>query len=224
MPKEWIFLAFGDSTPAGYGLAGPSYVEILAARIRAEHDIDVKLQNHAQSGETSRVLLERLEQDLALRAEVRVAQLITIWTGWNDFTWSLAQFTHGRCGGEQNLDCVRTTAHDLLGNMERILGEILALNSGIRPRVLVGDVGMPFARFWPEGGDHTVLRQAAYSAWREPLRAAVQARELTFVDPNRSLALASGDVTAGEFLQADGVHFNLAGHRLLAEVHLDSII
>lgn len=216
--RTWDYVALGDSTPAGYGMED-SYVDYYAEFIEEDLGGRVEVHNFSRSGQSTSSLLNRLRTNEDLRAAVRDAEVITIWTGWNDFGEPLSQYRNETCGGEDNLECVREAVTALNANIDAILDEILSLTSPQDALIRIADVGIPFVATWKYHGWFEMLQGPCYEAWREHLIEAAEQRGITVVYTYHVLNGPSGDETIEGIHQSDGFHFNEEGHRLVARLH-----
>jgi lysophospholipase L1-like esterase len=214
--QRWIYIALGDSTPAGFGVGGMSYVVYYADHIREDLGVEVNIRNFARSGETTGALLEALRGHAALRDTLGEAQVITLWTGWNDFWPVLSQFM---LGGEVNLALIHHAVQSINANFDAILDEILSLKASERTIVRIADGGNPFVDDWAARGWLEKLQDPCFEAWRVPLVEAAKSRGFGVVHSYHAINGSTGIERRGDIFQEDGVHFNQAGHKLLAALH-----
>jgi lysophospholipase L1-like esterase len=219
--KKWDYVALGDSTPDGYGV-GYSYVDYYAEFIEEDMEVGVEIHNFSRSGETTSMMLERVRGDEDIRAAIRDAEVITIWTGWNDLKKPLSRFRDETCGGEDNLECIREAVEALNGNIDAALDEIVALTSPQRTLIRIGDVGIPFVAGWQHKGWFETLQGPCYEVWRDHLIEAAEERGITVVDIYHVLNGPNGDEKMEGVYLSDGFHFNEEGHRLVAELHREA--
>jgi lysophospholipase L1-like esterase len=216
---SWDYVALGDSTPTGYGLL-ESYVEYYAAFIEEDLGVKVDIHNFAQDGQSTRVLLDHLRGSDKLRETIEDAEVITIWTGWNDLKRPMESYHNGTCGGADNLDCIREAVEGLNSNMDLILDEILSLSSPADTLIRIADAGNPFVAVWKEQGRFDDLKGPCFEAWRDHIVESAEQRGVTVVYTYHVLNGPHGDESIAESLtQADGLHFSKEGHRLLARLH-----
>lgn len=217
--KTWNYVALGDSTPAGFGVSGHTYVEYYAEFIEEDLGVKVQVRNFSRSGETTGSLLTRLRTSEKLRSALREAQVVTIWTGWNDLAHPMALFGDGTCGGEDNLACIRETVTTLNANVDAILNELLSLCNPEDTLIRIADVGIPFVDTWKHRGWFETLQGPCYEAWRDHLVEAAEKRGITVVYTYRVLNGPNGDEKLEGIYQSDGIHFNAEGHQLVARLH-----
>jgi lysophospholipase L1-like esterase len=216
--STWDYVALGDSTPDGYGVSH-SYVDYFAEFIEEDLGVQVEVHNFSRSGESTSTLLNRLRTNEDLHEALLEAEVVTIWTGWNDLGEPLAQYRSETCGGEDNLDCIREAVAALNTNIDAILDEILSLTSPQETLVRIADVGIPFVASWQNFGWFETLQRPCYEVWREYLIEAAEQRGITVVYTYRVLNGPNGDEKMDGIYLSDGVHFNEAGQRLVARLH-----
>jgi lysophospholipase L1-like esterase len=214
--QRWVYVALGDSTPAGYGVGGVSYVNYYTEHLQEDLGVQVEVRNFARSGETTGALLEALHGNSALRTALGKARIITLWTGWNDFWPVVSQFM---ISGEVNLALVQEKIRSLRVNFNAILDEILVLRPAGRVIVRIADSANPFVNEWQSRGWLEKLRGPCFEAWRVPLVEGAKSHGFGVVHTYHAINGPTGAETGGEIFQEDGVHFNSAGHRLLAALH-----
>jgi lysophospholipase L1-like esterase len=161
-------------------------------------------------------LLNALRRNTALRAALGKAQVITLWTGWNDLWPLLARFM---LTGELLFAHLDPIVHSLRVNFEAILDEILQLRSPGNAVVRIADGVNPFVAEWLARGWLEKLHEPCFESWRVPLVDAAEARGFKVVPTYHAIHGPNGTEPGGDIFQEDGVHFNLAGHRLLADLH-----
>jgi len=220
MDRTWDYVALGDSYPAGYG-AERSYVDYYAEYMEEDLGIRVKIHNYAQTGLTSSELLSQVRSNAELRENIRNAEVITIWVGWNDYRVSLTQFYTGTCGGEENLYCMRESVTRLNENIDALLDEILNLASPQDTLIRIADTGIPpiFLSTWKQHGWFETLQEMCFEAWRDHLIAAADQRDVTVIYTYQILNGSGGDEKMRGIYQSDGIHFNDKGQRLIADLH-----
>ncbi|RLC70383.1 MAG: hypothetical protein DRI81_19175 [Chloroflexi bacterium] len=216
--KTWDYVALGDSTPAGYGVEN-SYVDYYAEFIEEDLGVQVEVRDFSRSGQSTSSLLNQLRANEDLRAALQDAEVITIWTGWNDLGEPLSQYRNETCGGEDNLECIREAVTALNANIDAILDEILSLTSPRDTLIRIADVGIPFVATWQYHGWFEMLQGPCYEVWRDHLIEAAEQRGITIVYTYHVLNGPNGDEKMEGIYQSDGVHFNEEGHRLVARLH-----
>ncbi len=214
--QRWIYVALGDSTPAGFGVGGVSYVAYYADHLQEDLGVEVEVRNFARSGETTGDLLEALRGNVALRAALGEAQVISLWTGWNDFWPVLSRFM---LVGKVNLEPIRHAVQSLRANFDAILDEILSVRHAGRRIVRIADGANPFVDDWAERGWLEVLQGPCFESWRIPLVEAAKSHGFGVVHTYHAINGPTGAERGGDIFQEDGVHFNPAGHKLLATLH-----
>lgn len=220
---EWDYVALGDSTPAGYGVQ-KSYVDIYAEYIEADLGVTVRVHNWARGGKSAAGLLTALQGVEALRGDIREAEVITIWIGANDILPCVGVYPGGgKCGKweELDMDCVREEVTALKANIDAVIAEILSLRSPDETLILIADVGNPLASQWKELGLLDELKGPVMEDWINHIAQAAEKNNLYVVHTYRVINGPNGDNEGAppDISQADGVHFNEEGHRLLADLH-----
>jgi acetyl esterase/lipase len=219
---RWDYVALGDSIPNGFGIPDyRSYVDIYADYMREDLEVAVITHKWTQDGETSGQLLEKLRNDQKLRDDISTAELITIWTGWNDLGGALTLYQTNTCGGSDNLDCIRGSVELLKINIDAIITEILSLRNPWDAQIIIADGGNPFVGTWKEQSIFENLKIPAFEVWRDHIHLAAEENDLQVVFSYEVLNGPNGDKDPGALgiMQADGLHFNFDGHTLLADLH-----
>lgn len=218
------YVALGDSIPAGWMVGDQNYVEFFADYLRKDLDSEVTVHNFGIPGLETRELLDRLQTNAILRETVAEADVITVWTGWNDLAFPVAKFESGMCGGEENLDCLREKAGEMNGYIDGILDELLALNSSGDTRIMIADnvLGSHAFTNWKEPGLFDLLQKEAYEAWQGHFADAARERGLIVVSTYEGVHGPSGDDPNHSLFLGDGLHFNVEGHRLIADLHQEA--
>jgi len=169
-------------------------------------------------------LLDYLQNDPEIRQAVEDANVITIWIGINDLWVPLSRFDYGKCGGEDNLDCIRESVSQINENIDAILDEILAINSSEKTRIMIADNAICFDHVsnWKKEGLFDVLQEEAYEAWRDHIVEAAGERGIIVVNTYRGINGPLGDQENEELYMFDGIHFNEKGHKLIADLHREA--
>lgn len=219
----WDYVALGDSTPAGYGVAR-SYVDFYAVHIEADLGVKVTVHNWAMSGQTTGHLLDALRNNQDLRTAISEAEVVTLWTGWNDFGAPLSLYEGGLCGGPDNLDCIREAVTSFKANFDGIIAEILSLGSTTDTIIRIADVGNPFVARWKHQGTFEDLKRPCFEDWRDYIVQAASEHNIPVVHSYLVLNGPDGDEDPADkgLEQADGVHLNDAGHALIADLHREA--
>jgi lysophospholipase L1-like esterase len=213
------YVALGSSIPAGWGV-DKSYVDYYAELIEQDLGVQVELHNFSRSGRSTTVLLDRLRKSEELRDAIREAEVVTIWTGWNDLWKELELYGREECGGEDNLDCIREETANLKTDFDAIFDEILSLTSVQDTHVLVAETSIPVVKSWKYKGWFDTLQEPCYEEWRAHMVESAEARSITVAYTYHALNGPGGDEPVdGRLLQSDGIHFTEEGHRLVAELH-----
>jgi len=217
--RTWGYVALGDSTPNGYGV-NDSYVDYYAELIAEGQGVEVDVHNFSRNGQLTSSLLSQLRNNGELREALQEAEVITIWTGWNDLAKPLGQFNSNQCGGEDNLNCIREATAQINTNIDAIYKEILTLTSSQETVIQIADVGNPFVSAWSAKGLFDVLQGPCYEVWRDHLVEAAEELGIIVVYTYHTLNGPNGNQPVDKnIVQYDGIHFNEDGHRLLARLH-----
>ena len=211
------YVALGDSTPAGFDV-DTAYVDYYAEYIESDLGVPVNVLNWARSGQTAHSLLYALQDISDLRDDISEAEIITIWTGWNDLQGLVGQYRSGDCGGLDNLNCIREKVDRLNADIDAIIGEILTLRSLDNTLILIANVGNPFVESWEAVGILDELREPLVEVWVHHIEQAATDYGIVFVDSYSVLNGPNGDEAVPDELSI-GVHFSERGHRLLADLH-----
>ncbi len=218
-PKTWDYVALGDSYPSGHGVE-KSYVDYYAEFIEQDLEVQVEVHNFSRSSQSATLLLDQLRNKPEIREAIREAEVITIYTGWNDLFRQLEFYKREECGGEDNLDCIREEVVALNADLEAILDEILSLTSAQDTLIRIAESNIPVMNSWLYKGWFEILRGPCYEDWRVPLIEAAEARGITVVYTYHVLNGPDGDLPMDESItQSDGIHPNEEGHKLIARLH-----
>jgi len=215
-------VALGDSTPAAYRTAR-SYAQIYATYIEEDLGVAVRFHQWARNGQRASELLTNLQQDQALREDIRQAEVITIWTGFNDIVPATGIDPKGGvCGpwADLDLDCAGVRVAALKSTIDGIVAELLDLADPGKTLILFADVGNPLANRWQELGLLDELKGPIMEAWIDHVSEACDGTGIRVVHTYQALNGPEGDQAVDpEIMQDDGLHLNGDGHRLLADVH-----
>ncbi len=127
-PPVWNYVALGD-----YFVNMPgdlAYATHYAAYIEADLGVKVELNTYS-SGEDTQIsakLLERIRNDKQLREKLSEAEVVTLVIGSSDLYFLLTnEYKLERCGGEDNMDCIREGVAAFKENYEAIITELFGL-------------------------------------------------------------------------------------------------
>lgn len=218
---SWEYIALGDSIPAGYG-AGQSYVNYYAGYIEADLGVTVNVHNWSIPGQTTQQLLRSLQDNPVLRDAIRDAEVITIWTGWNDIALLIGQGSESTCGGEEapDMDCVREGVRVLEADIDALLDEILSLRSTDDALIRIADNCNPFVGRWKNAGVYQQFKRPVFEDWSEAIDRIASAHNVAVVHTYTALNGEDGDdEIAARYLWNDGIHFSPEGHVLIADLH-----
>ena len=220
--KTWDYVALGDSYPAGLGVEN-SYVDYYAEFIAQDLGVEVEVHDFSRSGQSASALLKHLRDDQELREAIQKAEVITIYTGWNDLWNPLNAYHEEKCGGEDNLDCLREAVADLKTDIDAILDEILSLTSAQDTLIRIADTNIPLVKSWTYKGLFDTFQGLCYEDWREHLVEAAEERGITVVYTYHAMNGPNGDQPLDDSItQSDGIHVNEEGHRLIATLHREA--
>ncbi|MCP4605309.1 MAG: hypothetical protein GY847_33120 [Proteobacteria bacterium] len=225
-PALWDYVALGDSIPAGYGV-GKSYVTYYAEYIEADLGVTVTVHNWAVSGQTTRKLLMDVQNNQELWDAISEAEVITIWTGWNDVTplIGLERYNvESKCGDGENLDmdCVREGVEALEADIDALLTEILSLQSVDDALIRIADSCNHFVGEWKEAGVYQEFKGPVFEDWSNAIAQIASKHDVSIVHTYPALNGQNGDQEiAAEYLWLDGIHFSAEGHTLIANLHRD---
>ena len=219
---KWDLVAIGDSTPGAYGiLPDEAYTRVYASMLADELGITVTVRDHATWEErTLADWYDVVGTDESLRHDLARAEIITLFVGGHD----IAGAVMGGCTGSWPKpleECFRASTASMPRDFDRLLGAIRDVVPE-RAKILIGyDGGLPPAvtevwsakPYWPE------MRQILVDGWRPGLQAAAKTHDATIIPFNDATSDDNGENLHPEFIQGDGIHFNVDGHRFLAELH-----
>jgi lysophospholipase L1-like esterase len=221
----WDLVALGDSTPTGYGVgAENSYINLYASYISEDLEVEVVVHNWATNS-TRTVLdwVEVIRTNEGVREDLRNAEVVTIWLGWHDLIPSIGAIGKGGpCykRGEIDLDCFRDVTDPMEQGFDDLLSEITSLTSPNETLILIADTGNPFVDTWIKYGTLDALKGPAFEEWRTYLMEAAGKHGVHVVNTYNAINGPNGDQSLpSEYSQADGLHFNELGHKLLADIH-----
>ncbi len=225
IPRELSYVALGDSIPAGWGVGDETYGKHFADYLQQDLGVSVEFHNFARlRGQRTHTLLDRLQNEMELRQAVADANVITIWIGFNDLPLSQMLYMNGMCGGDENLDCIRENIGEMNKSIDGMFDEILALNPSEETRIMIADNVIPpvFVTDWKDHGCFDVLQEEIYESWHDHLYQAAHERGIIVVPTYRAINGPSGDQGNESLYQDDGIHFNVEGHRLIADIHREA--
>ena len=220
----WDYVALGDSIPAGYGVNAQSYVIYYAEYIEADLGVKVNVHNWSIPGQTTKQVLTKLQNDQELRDAIKDAEVITIWTGWNDVARFFILGKESKCSDGENLDmdCVREGVRVLEVDIDALLIEILSLRSTNDTLIRIADNCNHFVGEWKEAGEYQKLKGPVFEDWSEAIVQIASNHGVPVVHTYMALNGEDGnDEIAAKYLWADGIHFSAEGHILIADLHRD---
>jgi lysophospholipase L1-like esterase len=218
----WHVVAIGDSTPAGWGQPPDlAYPTVYGALLAADLGIEVVVVNHATA--TTRTVAhwaEHVRTDEGIAHDLATARVVLVWLGWHDILPIVYRRTQAHWPQPMRTQLITKNDelvgawHDLLAALRNATGPscvLLVADTG-----LIGFLPAQFGReaYWPE------LKRLVYLDWRDALVQAAEAAGALVVPTMRALGGPDGEVDLHpELASSDGLHFNAAGHRFLAEQH-----
>jgi lysophospholipase L1-like esterase len=214
-------VGLGDSVPAGAACGCTSYVQLVGERVAHATGRTASVDNLAQSGLTTAMLQDQLDQP-DTRLKIAAADLVIVTVGANDFDSSMV--ADEACGPPE-LRCYQDTLNRQQGALSAILARINAMHADGRVRVMVtgywdvfldGEVGRQ------QGSDYVRNSKALTLADNSTIAAAAVANSDTYVD---LYATFKGDGSSDDtaFLAADGDHPDAEGHRRIAATLADAL-
>jgi lysophospholipase L1-like esterase len=229
--RTWKLVAIGDSLPYGGQDCGcEPFPELYGKAIARRTGVAVNTANLSEhNGLTSAGLRREILTSPELRRAVAGADIITVTIGHNDTPWNRAD---DDCDGNNRLPprdweaydsaCVRRTAREYGRNLDRVLGEIVALRNG-RPAALrvtddyndvIGDPHLHAATV-PAALRSTRGVLDAYSALTCQI---ARRHHAVCIDTYHKFNGARGVRDAGALLAADHTHPNSQGHVVIARL------
>ena len=211
------YVALGDSIAVGAGDAGGGgYVARFRDDAAADLEQPIALQNLAVGGTTSADLLTTLTTDMAVRAAVAAADVVTFDIGGNDVLIALFSFTGGTCGGADGQDCLRDAVTGFQSNWPAILTELRALNPGAMMRTMTY-YNPAIVDLQPGDGTAAALKPHL-SAVNDTIAATAPAFGVDVADGPLAFNGRSGgeDPIAKGYLDADHIHPSPLGYDVLA--------
>lgn len=230
LPTEVDVVALGTSNVAGWGVGDDpgssfdpesAYPGVYARLLAEERGVSTRL--HAwypdQLGNEIRTLPEWneiLSSDEQMRTDLREAEVVILEIG--------AHTIFAECGlWWGNVDCLTRVCATMPPQYDWLLGEVrslvdddavvMAINQGILPRV---GASLWQREDWPE------VRAASFDVWWGGIAAAAAEHGAILVDTVTGFNGPDADQDLFDgLLQADGLHFNDAGHLASAQYLLE---
>jgi hypothetical protein len=166
---------------------------------------------------------EALASDEQMQADLRGAEVVIVWLGYHNIVPALL---FGECGGIGWPDPMRACLQEATETMPTDFDQLLGTIGGLVPEgavVMIGNQGVAALQvehwgpqpFWPE------LKAVAFDGWWQGIETAAAAHGAIVVHSAEALNGPDGNqVLHPEFVLADQLHLNAAGHRFLAELFL----
>jgi lysophospholipase L1-like esterase len=217
--SPWLVVAIGDSTPAGYGVGSQLAFPVLYGGLLADElGVQVDVANYA-TGSTMSVgdWVDLIETNEDLHSDLESANVVVIWMGWHD----ILPIVYARSAAswpdpmrkdltDRNVE-LAVDWNDLFGSIRALAPDahVLAADTA-----LVSLLPETFGNepFWPE------LKRLAFLDWRDALLEAAATHGAVVIPTWSALQGPDGETpTHPELDSEDGLHFNEAGQRFLAD-------
>lgn len=220
--RHWNLVSLGDSVTSGAGCHNCiSYPVLYGKETTAKTKIPVTVMNLGVNGQTSSGLLTSLSGNSTAAKDVKMANLVTITIGANDFNSALPTYQAGKCGGTDGLGCFASTMTPLRTNLIAILKRIRALRATSPTAIRVTDYWNVFqdgAVAIREGGstyqrDTTLLTALVNGV----IQGVCRTEHVKFVDLFVPFKGHVGDKDPTALLAADGDHPSQAGNQEIAD-------
>lgn len=216
-PADGVYLILGDSLALGlYGL--PGYADIFEDYIEDTAGIELDSRNLARSGWHSSQLAAALQHDPLFRKQIAKADVITWNIGGNDLRIARDLFHQGRCGGEDNQQCLRHAVTAFRNNWNVIISELQALRKSQQSTIRTMNLYNPYVKEDMARGTFAVLDpyfdQANTHIASSLIRTDISLAPISIAfNGPRGLE----DPADKGFIAFDGYHPNAAGHRVIAK-------
>jgi lysophospholipase L1-like esterase len=185
--------------------------------------VTVNVDNRAISGQRASELLRNLKNSQKLRDASSEAEVITIWTGWNDrIAWTENPWIGSFCGSGENvdLDCVRKPTTALLADIDGILVEVPSLRNTDDTLIRIADNANFLVDEWKDAGVFEKLKDPGFEDWSQGIVDVAAKHNVPVVHSYAALNGPNGDdAIAEEYLLTDGLHFTTEGHILISDLH-----
>lgn len=221
-PEAWDLVAIGDSMVAGYGvLPDDVYTRVYARLLGEELGLTVNVLEHVDARDPGRIAdwIEVLTSDESLRSDLARAEIVTVFLGFHDIGMAVFEECSGAWPDPLEA-CFREATAPMPDDFDELFAQIRDLVPDGIPILMGYDGGLPplpqyeTQPYWQE------MRRILVDDWRPGLYAAAEAHDVTVIGWYEALNGPAGEALHPEFLTADQGHFNPAGHRFLAELHL----
>ena len=211
------------SYPAGFGVE-KSYVDYYAEFIEQDLGVQVEVHNFAKNSQTVTLLLHYLINDQELRAAIMEAEVITIYTGFNDLTIPLEKYRREECGGDDNLDCIREEVLKINSDYDSIFSEIQKLSGSQDTLIRIANYHIPVVASWQYKGWFDILLGPAYNDWRNHLEQISEDYGFSIIDTYHALNGPAGDQPFDDsiVLSDDRTHMNDEGQMIIAQLHREA--
>jgi len=192
------------------------YTNHYAAYLEADLGVKVIQNNKGISGMQSGELLDRIRNDQAWRKAISEAEVVTVYIGGNDVGYQLiGEYKFGKCGGDDNMDCIRKAYETFMANYDAILDELLTLCA---PGAIIRVATCPYGS----------LRAYGYSgettSFLKPLNEQIIQSAAEHNIPLARVDIAFNGPTGDENAEdkeyfKDGWHPSILGATIMADVH-----
>jgi lysophospholipase L1-like esterase len=222
-PPELHVVAMGDSVPTASTCGCTGYVELLGRRLGQLTNRPTLVHNDATDGWTTADVVDDLDSG-PTRADLVDADLVVIEIGANDFDFS--RVDDPSCYPASSSSCWASTIDGLKTGLSQIVATVKSIDANPELRVAVvgywnvtvdGAVGRARGQDFVEGSDS--LTRAVNQA----IAGVAQTSGATYVDAYTPLKGSGDRDPTGELLD-DGDHPNQAGHQLLMQAVLSTLL
>ena len=229
--EAWDLVALGDSNVAGWGIRddepfspADAFPGVYAASLSDERGVTVTLHSYYpdQLGNEIRTIAEWTDvvaRDPAMRADLGQAELVVVLIGFHDM---LRVFLFGDCPGpwpDPMQECLRGFTERMPADFAELYAAIAALVPDPATVLLLDYGSTPQAYSnWGDDPNWPAIRQAMFGDWQDGLRSAAEDAGFRVVHMSTALLADDGAPRYDAYeITSDGLHFNAAGHRILAD-------
>lgn len=229
--EAWDVVALGDSNVAGWGIRddepftpAEAFPGVYAASLADERGVTVTLHSYYpdQLGNEICTIAEWtdvLARDPTMRADLGQAEVVVVLVGFHNL---FKVFLSDGCPGPWP-DPMQSCLQGFTGRMPADFAELYAAIATLVPdtaTVLVLDYGSTPQAYslWGDDPNWPAIRQAMFGDWQDGLRSAATDAGFRVVHMSTALIHDDGAPRYDVYeITSDGLHFNAAGHRILAD-------